>query len=474
MPLRQVRVTEPAGKEIGAALADLRAELDVPLAFRADVLEDAARAARAPLLPRADATEVPFATIDPEGSRDLDQAFHVERAGGGFRVRYAIADVGAFVQAGGPLDREAHVRGQTLYAPDENALLHPRAISEGAGSLLAGETRPALVWTMEVDATGEGTDVTVRRALVRSRAQLTYVEAQRALDEGNAEEPLALLREVGLLRQEREARRGGVELPLPEQIVEKTARGYALRYRAPLPVERWNAQISLLTGMAAAELMLGARVGVLRTLPAPDPRALARLHRTAKALGIAWPDETPYGALVRALDPREATSAAFISESTVLLRGSAYLAFDGTAPVDSVHAGVASTYTHATAPLRRLVDRYVGETCLAVATGAEVPTWVRETLPSLPETMDESNRRARRFETGIVSIVEAAVLAPRLGEVFPAVVVDVDEREGGGVIQLTDPAVAARCTGTLPLGGEIEARLEVADVSRRLVRFALA
>ena len=130
------------------------------------------------------------------------------------------------------MDGEAHERGETLYAPDENARLYPPALSEGAASLLPDQTRPALVWTMEVDETGEGIEVQVRHALVRSRAKLSYEGVQRALDDGSADEVLQLLREVGTLRQEREARRGGVSLPIPEQEVSTERRRLRARSSA--------------------------------------------------------------------------------------------------------------------------------------------------------------------------------------------------------------------------------------------------
>jgi len=475
MPRRRVRLAAPDDAKIAAAFAELRKNLGVPTAFPADVLADADESVRSPRLPEADQTAIPFVTIDPPESLDLDQAMHLERRGNGYRVRYAIADVGAFVAPGGPMDREAHARGQTLYAPDDKARLYPPQISEGAGSLLPDETRPALVWDMEVDETGEGVEVAVRRALVRSREKLDYEGVQRSLDDGTAPESLQLLREVGTLRQERETRRGGITLPIPEQEVQRGSNGYTLRYRAPLPVEGWNAQISLMTGMGAAELMLGAAVGVLRTLPKADRGAVARLRRTAKALEIPWPEDVSYADLVRELDPRVAMHAAFVSESTVLLRGSGYLAFDGKPPDKAVHAGVASTYAHTTAPLRRLVDRYVGEACVAISAGADMPEWARSALPGLPETMDVSNRRAQQYESGIVSTVEAAVLEPNVGETFQAVVVDVDEHDGGGTVQLKEPAVTARCEGDdLPLGERVDVTLEVADVTKRLVRFSLA
>ena len=473
MPRRRLQLSPADEPAIAAAFADLRESLDVSLDFPPDVVADAERAAASPRRPEADETAIPFVTIDPPESLDLDQALHLERAGDGYRVRYAIADVGAFVEPGGPMDAEAHRRGQTLYAPDRNARLYPPQVSEGAGSLLPDVERPALLWTMEVDGGGEGVAVDVRRALVRSRAKLDYAAVQRSLDDGRADESLQLLREVGLLRQEREGRRGGIDLAIPEQEVEHGPKGYELSFRAPLPVERWNAQISLMTGQAAAELMLQAGIGILRTLPTADSKAVARLRRTALGLGVEWGKDEQFPDVIRRLDPTVPAHAAVLSESTVLLRGSGYLAFDGEAPNQAIHAGVAAPYAHTTAPLRRLVDRYAGEVCVAVSAGKDTPEWVRAALPQLPETMERSNRRAQQYEAGIVSTIEAALLAESVGETFDAVVVDVDE-DGGGDVQLTQPAVTAHSTGDLPLGERVRVRLTLADVAKRQIRFELA
>jgi exoribonuclease R len=475
VPKRQVRLTDADNAEIAAALAELRRQLRVPTGFSDAVVAEAERAARTHRRPRADETDVPFVTIDPPTSMDLDQAMHLERDGKGYRVRYAIADVAAFVKAGGELDAEAHRRGETLYAPDGNARLYPPVLSEGAASLLPGVERPALVWTMALDGTGEGIDVHVRDALVRSREKLDYAGVQRSLDDGSAGEALSLLREVGILRQQREARRGGVSLQLPEQEVTRGADGYGLTYRPPLPVEGWNAQISLMTGMAAAELMLTAKVGILRTVPEADPKRLARLRRTATALDVPWPKELDYPSFVRSLDPNVPRQAALLQQAAGVMRGSGYTAFEGHAPRDPVHAALASTYAHTTAPLRRLVDRYVGEACVALSAGREPADWVLAALPGLPAVMEESAQKASQYEAGIVSTLEAAVLQRRVGETFEAVVVEVDEDGDGGLVQLREPAVAARCDGeALPLGERIEVRLELADVMQRQVRFTVA
>jgi exoribonuclease R len=100
---------------------------------------------------------------------------------------------------------------------------------------------------------------------------------------------------------------------------------------------------------------------------------------------------------------------------------------------------------------------------------------VRAELPTLPEAMEESSRRASQYEAGIVSALEAALLENSVGDTFDAVVVEIDERDGGGVVTLTGPAVTARCDGDdLPLGERVKVRLERADVLQRQVRFTLA
>ena len=215
--------------------------------------------------------------------------------------------------------------------------------------------------------------------------RLDYEAAQRAIDDGSAGETLRLLAEVGPLRLQREAARGGVSLPLPEQEVDVAGDHWTLAFRSLLPVEEWNAQISLLTGFAAASLMVYARVGLLRTLPPPDPRDVQRLHRTARALGIEWPAEQLYPDFIRSLDPAQPNHAAMVVACTRLLRGSGYVGFDGEVPEQPQHAALASEYAHVTAPLRRLGDRYAGEICVALCAGTEVPDWVLARLGELPE-----------------------------------------------------------------------------------------
>ena len=465
-----------AAETLRNGVAAIQAEMEVTPDFPPEVEEAAVKAAADPRLPDLDRTELPFVTIDPASSMDLDQALHIERDGDGYVVHYAIADLGAFITPGDPVDVEANRRGETLYGADSKVPLHPKVISEDAGSLLPEQVRPALLWTIKVDSTGEGTDVTVQRARVRSTARLDYVAAQKSIDGGSAPESLTLLEEVGRLRLEREAARGGVSLPLPEQEVVVEGDRWSLAFRELLPVEQWNAQISLLTGFAAASLMVYARVGLLRTLPEPDPRDVRRLHRTAKALGIEWPAEQIYPDFIRSLDPTRPTHAAMVAACTRLLRGSGYVGFDGEVPAEPQHAALASEYAHVTAPLRRLGDRYAGEICLALCAGVDVPEWVVAKLHELPQTLQASGQRASRYEHAILDLVEAGVLSHRVGDTFDAVVVEVEDEDAThGELTVPEPAIEARVVGSsdLPLGQAVKVRLAKADVGARSVEFEM-
>lgn len=476
MPRIRPHAGEHTDPEFTEAVATILTELDLPVGFPDEVLAEARTAVRDVALPDVDHTDKPFVTIDPPGARDLDQAVFIERDGSGFVVWYAIADVGAFVRAGGAVDQEARRRGETVYAPDHRVPLHPPLISEDAASLLPRQVRPALVWQLRLDDVGELTRAHVEKARVRSRAQHDYAMVQEALDDGSADEVFVLLREVGLLRLELERERGGVSLVLPDQEVVVSAGRWSLAHAARLPVEQWNAEISLLTGMAAAQLMLYAEVGIVRTLPEPGRRTVARLRRTAAALAIDWPQPMDYPDFVRTLQPDRPAHAAMMRACASLLRGAAYVSFEGGVPEQPGHAALATTYAHATAPLRRLVDRYVGEVCVALCADREIPQVISAALPELPSVMAGTRRRVATFERAVLDLVEAGLLAERVGETFAAVVVETEDDDARrGVVVVPEPAVEAsvRCPEPLPLGKDVRVRLAVADPRIRRVEFEL-
>lgn len=478
MPVRKIEFRD-VPEEIRKGLERLRESLELPDAFPDDVVAQAEElAANPPAFPdHKDMTEVEFITVDPPDAMDLDQALHIRREGDGFKVRYAIADVGAWVEPGSPIDREVRLRGETLYAPGAKVPLHPKALSEGAASLLAdGVARPAMVWTHVLDAKGVVTSTTLERAMVVNRAKLNYEGIQADLDSGNANETVQLLAEVGPLRERIEAERGGISLNLPDQEIVTDGNTWLPVFRELVKVEDWNAQISLMTGIAAAELMVGAKVGILRTLPPAEDYAVKKLRRAARTLGVEWPKGQPYPDFVRSLHPSDPKEHAVLVKCTMLFRGAGYLALEGEIPDENLeHSALATRYAHTTAPLRRLVDRFVLEICHAVANGQPVPPWASEALEALPGQMQASGRKAGAYERGVVDLAEALVLSDRVGETFDAVLIDVYPKNSMGTFQIADPAVEADLKADKrDVGTEIRVHLDKVDLVEGELTFSHA
>ena len=476
MATRVLRARNAAVDPLEQGIAQIQQEQELSTQFPPGVERAAEAAAARPRLPDLDRTDIAFLTIDPVGSMDLDQAMHLEADGAGYVVHYAIADVMAFVTPGDPVDVEAHRRGESLYGGSSKVPLHPTVLSEGATSLLPDQVRPAFLWTIRLDATGELLDARVERARVRSTQRLDYAAIQPEIGRAAAGSTLALLETVGELRLAKEAERGGVSLPMPEQDIDVVGDRWRLGFRQLLPVEGWNAQISLLTGFAAASIMLEGQVGILRTLPPPPDFVVRRLHRTARALGLDWPASMGHPEFIRSVDPSHPADAAMAVACTALLRGAGYAAFDRHLPEQTQHAALASSYAHVTAPLRRLVDRYGLEVCAALCAGQPVPDWARAGLHDLPRVMQESGRRAHTYEHAVLDLAEALTLQSRVGERFSGVVLETDhDDERKGTVMVQEPAVEARLTSTspLPVGEDVTVGLAAADPATRTVRFEL-
>jgi len=458
-----------------ATFAELARELDLPTGFPTQVRAEAEAAARSvPVDPDAadlhDLRGIPFVTIDPPGSTDLDQALHIERTSDGAVLHYAIADIAAFVTPGGAVDAEARRRGQTLYAPDRRFPLHPEVLSEQAASLLPDEDRRAFVWRFELDDGARPVRTTLTRAVVRSRAQWSYADAQRAIDSGHPPAALAALPWFGAERAARESERGGASLNVPEVEIEADDGRYRLQLRAARPVEEWNAQVSLLTGMAAADLMLAGGVGILRTMPAAEAADVADFRTQTVALGLPWPEGQTYGDYLRGLPDGDPAALAVRHAAASFFRGAGYAAFDGDPPADPLQSAVAAPYAHTTAPIRRLVDRWSLVICEALAAGREVPGWARESLPELPGLMGRSEQLANRLENASVDRVEAAVLRPYEGEVFRGVLLG--RRGDGARVQLNNPPVSVNVPDLQAAAGSVvRLRLMRADVATGEVAF---
>ncbi|UGT60616.1 RNB domain-containing ribonuclease [Nocardia asteroides] len=464
-----------------AGFGAVRAEFDLPTGYPDAAVTEARDAIDAFAGLRRDRTDLAFVTIDPPGAMDLDQAVHLTRGATGFTLHYAIADVAAVVRPDGALAAETRSRGQTYYLPDGTVPLHPPVLSEGAASLLPDVDRPVALWTVELDEHAAPRSYRVERALIRSRARLDYAGVQAAADAGTLPAAIAGLPEFGALRIEAGLERGAIALRLPAQSVvadDGVSGHWKLELEPRTAADDWNEQVLLLVGMCAARIMLDSPepVGLLRTMPAPPDSAVAAMRRTAAALGVAWPAEQPVGRMLAGLDPNTPAGLVLNSEATTLLRGAAYTVFGVGAepaapPADPDHSGLGAPYAHVTAPLRRLSDRFTTEICLARCAGTDIPDWVHTGLTEAANAMKRSDSVANKVDRACVDLTEAALLAPRIGAEFDAVVL----REAAGAkpaeIFVADPPILAPCTGEPPEGARVGVRLIVADPAARQVRF---
>lgn len=461
---------EPAAlNQLRDGLAAIRRQYHVPGEHPPEAQAAAGAAiARGPVGgTRRDVTDLPFVTLDPARSTDLDQAFHLVADGDDIVLHYAIADVSAWVAGGDAIDAEAWRRGATIYLPDGRAALYPPVLSEGAASLLPDGPRPAVLLTVRIAPGGAATLDGAERATVSSHAKLAY-ETVSDDDFPDA----AIVREVIKRINDAENARGAgrVEFPEPEVVADPSAPGgLVVRAAPPHPTEAINAALSLAANLAAAAKLLSVGTGLYRVMPEATPERLASLRRTARALGIQWDKGISVRQLNERLDPTQPRQA-FLLRSIRRAAGSAtYATFaPGAKPW---HSAIAAPYAHATAPLRRLADRYVLD--LAVAVHADEHPGRPEVLGQLPEVMERAEARQGQVDGAATDLVEALMLADRVGDVFDATVVDADR--DGARVQLTAPPVRSRADlGRVDPGDEVRVRLTAANVAERRLTFEKA
>jgi len=453
-------------RALSDGLAAIREQFQLPGDFSPEVEAAAKAAANQPLSDHIDRTSVPFVTLDPVSSTDLDQALAIEQAGSDLILRYAIADVGWFVPDGGPVDTEAWHRGQTIYMPDKKISLYPTVLCEGAASLLPDGDKPAILFVVRVASDGAASLDGVERAIVRSRAKLGYATVQPGDLPAGFDE---LSRRIAAAETARGASRVD---PPQQQVVEQPGGGFALEFRPMTAAEQDNASMSLAANLAVADSLYAHGTGLFRVMPEPDDWSVRRLRRSAKALGIDWSKKMSLEDRQRTLDANDPKDAAFMLAIRRAGSHASYAPFR--AGEKPWHSAMHATYVHATAPLRRLADRYVTLAALAVANGRAVPDGVSTAFERLPEVMNKAEAKAGQVDSAVLELAEAVVLMGRVGEHFSGVVTDIDKKRGAR-IQLCDPAVITRVPAEgLAIDAKVSLRLDEADPVRRLTRFALS
>jgi len=244
--------------------------------------------------------------------------------------------------------------------------------------------------------------------------------------------------------------------------------GFTLAFRPQLQSEIQNASMSLAANLAIADTLLAHRTGLFRVMPEPDERSIWRLRHSAKALGLIWPKNETLEQFERSLDSRRPSHAAFQAAVRRAGPGASYAPYQ--AGVVPWHSAMGATYAHATAPLRRLADRYVIEATLQIVSGGAVSPEIQAAFQQLPAVMAQAEAKSGQIDRAVLDLAEAVMLEGREGERFEAVVTDEDER--GARIQLCDPAVIARIDGKgAGPGDRIAVQLASVDVIHRQIAF---
>lgn len=434
----------------------------IPEDFPESVLQECETLPPPKMDSRTDLGNVPLLTIDPIDARDHDDAVHAEpdtdpKNSGGFVVTVAIADVAHYIRPGSKLDREAQLRGNSVYFPDRVVPMLPEKISNDLCSLRELEERPCLAVRMIFDKHGEKRKHTFLRAMMKSAAKLSYQEAQAAID-GKPSDKCQPLMERALLplwaayRAVAKARdnRGPLDLDLPERKIVLDEEGKVARVVTPerLEAHRLIEEFMIQANVAAAEALEEKRLPlVYRVHDQPSPEKLKGLRDFLETLDMKIPHA---GALKpeafnRVLEQaKDLPVPDLISE--VILRSQSQAEYN---PKNIGHFGLNLVrYAHFTSPIRRYADLIVHRALIRALnlgpdglTDDEIPR-----LASVAKAISDTERRAMSAERETTDRLIAAHLADRIGVTFTARIAGVTR--SGLFVRLKDTGA----DGYIPIG----------------------
>ena len=407
---------------------------DIPHEFPEHVLKAAEKAEPVPIGNRTDLRKIPLITIDPADARDHDDAIWAEpdpdpKNDGGWHVIVAIADVAHYVKPESPLDQEAVKRGNSCYFPDRVVPMLPETLSAGLCSLQPGKDRACMAVHIWFDRNGQKIRHEFVRGLMNSHANITYGQAQSAIDgyPDDATEPLleTVLRPLfyayyalTIAREKREP----LDLDLPERKIELDENGHvkgiALR-------ERFDAH------KLVEEFMISANVCAAEELEKHQVAAMYRVHETPPSdkldslrdflrtldLNLAKGNVMRprlFNGILKSV--KDTAHEHMVNEVVLRSQTQAYYS-----PENQGHFGLAlARYAHFTSPIRRYADLLVHRGLIRALKLGDDGLTEREVeeLDKIGEQISNTERRAMAAERDSTDRYMASYLADHIGDEF--------------------------------------------------------
>lgn len=418
-------------------------------------------------------------TIDGSDSKDFDDAVSIERTDFGYRLGVYIADVAQYVTENTPLDREAMLRGTSVYLADRVIPMLPETLSNGLCSLNEGEDRLVLAAIIELDQAGNRIGSTICEGVIKSAARLTYAGVQAMID-GDAEliakfqavyPSLVVMKELAEKRIARRIGNGSIEFDLTESQIKFDAVGHVteIAKKPRLFSARIIEEFMILANCAVAQKFdaLPKCPFVYRVHERPSPEKLAALNDYLQACGagICCPfDPTPkqISKLLAAVPPE--ISAAV---SRVTLRAMAKADYR---PTDNGHFGLAEEYyCHFTSPIRRYPDLAIHRIIKAyLRGGAKAVTKYRDFAEEAAKKSSKAERVAQECERKVDDFKKAEYMSRHIGERFTGIIGSVTDF--GFFVELENTAEGLVRMGSLPPVAAFDSRRMCIVCGRKLFR----
>lgn len=451
----------PEGADLGVERCIARHGLRSVFAPEIERLAEGAASRPLPMERRRDLRNLATVTIDAASTRDIDDALsaYPADASGALRVLVSIADVDVYVPERSPLDREARLRGTSVYLAGRVLPMLPEAISSQAASLVEGQDRPALTCELRIDPEGRVTSVDVYESLLRSRARLTYDAVDELFSEGRSdgvphavESTLRWLRTAAARLGAVRAARGGVNLAREEARVEidaRTGEPTSVSSRRETPSHRLVERLMVAANEAVAEWLVARGLpGIYRVHDEPTPDRAALLERVAHNFGFeAGFGERLTARALAAFDEQIAGSRSEPAIRTVLAQALGPARYT---PEPGAHFGLgAPLYLHFTSPIRRYADLVVHRILKRYLEGHREYDDLRAELAVLAADCDRSAASAGKAEAERNRMLVARLYASRLGDEVVGNIVAIKPfgllvqiRGGGGVGSIANDALA--------------------------------